>query len=62
MCHLTTYLVVGLSYAHCNNDQIPVDDDLVNVTWIDFRQSQCTYNDKDTSVGDLYGAGELDTL
>jgi len=54
--------VVGISYAHCNNDHIPHDDDLANVTWIDFRQAECTYSDKDTSVGDLYGTGELDTL
>ena len=54
--------MVGISYAHCNNDQIPHDDDLANVTWIDFRQAECTYSDKDTSVGDLYGTGELDTL
>merc|ERR1711892_1029162 len=40
--------VVGISYAHCNNDHIPHDDDLANVTWIDFRQAECTYSDKDT--------------
>ena len=54
--------MIGLSYANCGIESIPTDDDLSEVTLIDFRQASCPYSDKQTSIGDLYSAEKLETL
>ena len=42
--HNVTFVVIGVSYAHCNLDTIPATDLTQNITWIDFRQSTCPYS------------------
>merc|ERR1711953_384681 len=56
--------VIGISYAYCNMSEIPTTDIISNrnVSYIDFRQTNCPYNSNKTSIGDLYDAEQLETL
>ena len=56
--------VIGISYAFCNMSEIPTTDIISNrnVSYIDFRQTNCPYNSNKTSIGDLYDAEQLETL